>query len=58
MSRLKKISESMNLGGEFYLIFVLKYMYLNKFKIIVYIFMVKLFWFILILIFKNFKVVL
>lgn len=58
MSRLKKISESMYLGGEFYLIFVLKYMYLNKFKIIVYIFMVKLFWFILILIFKNFKVVL
>lgn len=48
----------MYLGGEFYLIFVLKYMYLNKFKIIVYIFMVKLFWFILILIFKNFKVVL
>lgn len=55
MSRLKKISESMNLGGEFHLIFVLKYMYSNKPKTTVYILMVKLFWFILILIFKNFK---
>lgn len=45
----------MNLGGEFHLIFVLKYMYSNKPKTTVYILMVKLFWFILILIFKNFK---